>query len=103
MTQTATEPRVNNSSTVTSPETITPTGIDQSQTPTNYDHIIWVSKALGTLRTHLAKAKEEGNEKEVDIWTTAIMNNVEDRKDADFDYRYWRHPDEAERSEQIRQ
>jgi hypothetical protein len=101
MNQTGNDTRISNSDTITPPDTITPSGIDQSQPLTNYDDVIWVSKALGTLRTHLAKAKEEGNEEEVNIWTTAIKNNVEDRKNADFDDRYGRHPDETQRSEQI--
>jgi len=101
MTQTATDPRINVSSTVTPPETIATTGIDQSQTPTNYDDVIWVSEALGTLRTHLAKAKREGKQELIDLLTDAIRKNVEDRKLADFEDRYWRHPDETRQSEQM--
>ena len=103
MTQATTEARITNSGTVTSPDTITPSGVDQSQTPTNYDHIIWVGGKLDTLRTYLKKAEEEGNKKDVDLWTAAIERTVGDRKDADFDDRFWPCPDQTRQSEQISQ
>ena len=103
MTQATTDPRNSKSGSITPPDTITRSGIDQSQTPTNYDHIIWVSEKLDTLRAYLRKAEEEGNKKDEDLWTAAIERTVGDRKDADFDDRFWPCPDQTRQSEQISQ
>jgi hypothetical protein len=101
MTQTATDTRVSVSSTIAPPETIPASEINQSQAPTNYDNIKYVTPRLTIFRERMEKAHDAGDTKEENAWTAVRDRELEQLTNRDFDAAYKPFLDYVRQTEQM--
>lgn len=101
MTQTATDTRVSGSSTITLPETIPPSEINQRQASTNYDKIKYVTPRLTIFRERMKKAHDAGDPTEQSVWTAARDRELEQLANRDFDAAYNPFLDYVRQTEQM--